>query len=62
MEPFIAQANQEAHEQGIRKELDPFLLQRITELTKGIDAVEPRQTMPALQRKSPHCVAENEGI
>lgn len=36
MEPFIAQANQEAHEQGIRgKELTPFLLQRITELTKG---------------------------
>jgi pseudouridylate synthase len=36
MEPFIAQANQEAHEQGIHgKELTPFLLQRITELTKG---------------------------
>lgn len=36
MEPFIAQANQEAHDRGIHgKELTPFLLQRIAELTKG---------------------------
>jgi pseudouridine-5'-phosphate glycosidase len=36
MEPYIRQANQEAHEQGVHgKELTPFLLQRITELTKG---------------------------
>ena len=36
MEPFIAQANQEAHDQGVHgKELTPFLLQRITELTQG---------------------------
>ena len=36
MEPLIDQANQEAHEQEIRgKELTPFLLKRITELTKG---------------------------
>ncbi len=36
MEPFIRQANQEAHEQGVHgKDLTPFLLQRITELTKG---------------------------
>lgn len=36
MEPFIAQANREAHEQGIHgKGLTPFLLQRINELTNG---------------------------
>lgn len=36
MEPFIAQANKEAHEKGIHgKEVTPFLLQRITELTEG---------------------------
>jgi pseudouridine-5'-phosphate glycosidase len=36
MEPFIDQANREAREQGIHgKKLTPFLLQRITELTKG---------------------------
>ncbi len=36
MEPFISQANKEAHDTGIHgKELTPFLLQRITELTKG---------------------------
>ena len=36
MEPFIAQANQEAHDQGVHgKDLTPFLLQRITELTQG---------------------------
>lgn len=36
MEPFIAQANKEAHEKGIHgQELTPFLLQRITELTHG---------------------------
>jgi len=36
IEPLIKQANQEAHEQEIRgKELTPFLLQKITELTKG---------------------------
>jgi len=36
MEPFIAQANREAHEQGIHgQQLTPFLLQRIAELTKG---------------------------
>ena len=36
MEPFIAQANREAHEKEIRgQEVTPFLLQRITELTKG---------------------------
>ena len=36
MEPFIEQANREAHEQGIHgKEVTPFLLQRINELTNG---------------------------
>jgi len=36
MEPFIDQANREAHEQGIHgKEVTPFLLQRINELTGG---------------------------
>jgi pseudouridine-5'-phosphate glycosidase len=36
MEPYIAQANQEAHERGIHgKALTPFLLQRISELTGG---------------------------
>ena len=36
IEPLIKQANQEAHEQEIRgKDLTPFLLKRITELTKG---------------------------
>jgi pseudouridine-5'-phosphate glycosidase len=36
MEPFIEQANLEAHEQGIHgKEVTPFLLQRISELTDG---------------------------
>ena len=36
MEPFIAQANREAHEQGIHGQaVTPFLLQRINELTKG---------------------------
>jgi pseudouridine-5'-phosphate glycosidase len=36
MEPYIEQANREAHERGIHgKELTPFLLQRITDLTKG---------------------------
>ena len=36
MEPFIEQANREAHDQGIHgKEVTPFLLQRINELTKG---------------------------
>jgi len=34
MEPFIEQANREAHEQGIHgKEVTPFLLQRLSELT-----------------------------
>jgi len=36
MEPFIEQANREAHEQGLHgKEVTPFLLQRINELTNG---------------------------
>jgi pseudouridylate synthase len=36
MGPHIEQANREAHEKGVRgKELTPFLLQRITELTGG---------------------------
>lgn len=36
MEPYIDQANREAREKGIHsKELTPFLLQRITELTGG---------------------------
>lgn len=36
MEPFIEQANQEAHEQGIHGQaVTPFLLNRINELTKG---------------------------
>ncbi|HKI53333.1 MAG TPA: pseudouridine-5'-phosphate glycosidase, partial [Anaerolineales bacterium] len=36
MEPFIEQANREAHVQNIRgKEVTPFLLQRINELTNG---------------------------
>ena len=36
IEPLIEQANQEAHEQEIRgKDLTPFLLKRITELTRG---------------------------
>jgi pseudouridine-5'-phosphate glycosidase len=36
MEPFIEQANREVHEKGIHgKEVTPFLLQRITELTEG---------------------------
>jgi pseudouridine-5'-phosphate glycosidase len=36
MEPWIAQANQEAHDKGIHGQaLTPFLLQRIGELTKG---------------------------
>ena len=36
MEPYIEQANREAHERGVYgKEVTPFLLQRITELTKG---------------------------
>ncbi len=36
MEPYIAQANQEAHEKGIHgKALTPFLLQHINLLTKG---------------------------
>lgn len=36
MEPFIDQANKEAHEKGIHgKEVTPFLLQRIAELTQG---------------------------
>jgi pseudouridine-5'-phosphate glycosidase len=36
MEPYITQANQEAHNQGIHgKALTPFLLQRISELTRG---------------------------
>jgi pseudouridine-5'-phosphate glycosidase len=36
MEPFIEQANREAHEQGIHgKGVTPFLLQRISELTGG---------------------------
>ena len=36
MEPFIEQANHEAQEQGIHgKEVTPFLLQRINELTNG---------------------------
>lgn len=36
MEPFITQANREAHEQGIHgKEVTPFLLQRMAELTEG---------------------------
>jgi pseudouridine-5'-phosphate glycosidase len=36
MEPYIAQANQEAHERGIHgKALTPFLLQHISELTGG---------------------------
>jgi pseudouridylate synthase len=36
MEPHIDKANREAHEKGVHgKELTPFLLQRITELTEG---------------------------
>ena len=36
MEPYIEQANREAQEKGIHgKEVTPFLLQRIAELTKG---------------------------
>jgi pseudouridine-5'-phosphate glycosidase len=36
MEPHIAQANREAHDTGIHgPALTPFLLQRITELTRG---------------------------
>ena len=36
MEPYIVQANQEAHRQNIHgKDLTPFLLQRISELTGG---------------------------
>jgi pseudouridine-5'-phosphate glycosidase len=36
MEPFIEQANREAHDQRIHgKEVTPFLLQRINELTGG---------------------------
>lgn len=36
MEPYIRQANREAHEKGIHgKEVTPFLLQRINELTNG---------------------------
>lgn len=36
MEPFIEEASQSAQEKGIHgKELTPFLLQRISELTKG---------------------------
>ena len=36
MEPWIEQANQEAHAQGVHgKTLTPFLLQRISELTRG---------------------------
>ena len=36
MEPYIEQANREAHERGVYgKEVTPFLLQRITELTRG---------------------------
>ncbi len=36
MEPWIAQANREAHEQEIHgQDVTPFLLKRITELTKG---------------------------
>jgi len=36
MEPFIEQANKEAHEQGIHGQaVTPFLLQRINELTGG---------------------------
>jgi len=36
MEPYIEQANNEAHERGIHgKELTPFLLPRINELTQG---------------------------
>jgi pseudouridylate synthase len=36
MEPFITKANKEAHDKGVHgKELTPFLLKRITELTKG---------------------------
>jgi pseudouridylate synthase len=36
MEPHIVQATQEAHDQGIHgKALTPFLLQRMSELTKG---------------------------
>jgi pseudouridine-5'-phosphate glycosidase len=36
MEPFIDKANKEAHDKGIHgKELTPFLLSRISELTKG---------------------------
>jgi pseudouridine-5'-phosphate glycosidase len=36
MEPYITQATQEAHAQGIRgKAITPFLLCRINELTGG---------------------------
>ena len=36
MEPFIVLANKEAHEKRIHgKAVTPFLLQRISELTKG---------------------------
>jgi len=36
MEPFIEQANKEAHEQGIHGQaVTPFLLKRINELTEG---------------------------
>jgi pseudouridylate synthase len=36
MEPLIEKANREAHEQGVHgKDLTPFLLERVAELTKG---------------------------
>ena len=55
MEPFIEQANREAHEQGIHgKEVTPFLLQRINELTDG----KSMQTNLALLLNNAHLAAQ----
>lgn len=55
MEPFIEQANREAHEQGIHgKEVTPFLLQRINELTNG----KSMQTNLALLLNNAHLAAQ----
>lgn len=55
MEPFIEQANREAQEQGIHgKEVTPFLLQRINELTNG----KSMQTNLALLLNNAHLAAQ----
>ena len=55
MEPFIEQANREAHEQGIHgKDVTPFLLKRITELTDG----KSMQTNLALLLNNAHLAAQ----